>query len=86
MIFLLFQFATKRGISVIGLLNSGAIRVPALTGTISLIDVMEMLPFGNSIDLLQLKGKTIRNIIGKSAAGIRTSEDHKAFLQVSGKT
>ena len=47
---------------------------------------MEMLPFGNSIDLLQLKGKTIRNIIGKSAAGIGTSEDHKAFLQVSGKT
>ena len=52
-----------------------------------MVDILEMLPFGNSIDIVQLKGKTIRESFEKSAAlwSFNEKETLRGFLQVSGK-
>ena len=52
-----------------------------------MVDILEMLPFGNSIDIVQLKGKTIRESFEKSAAlwSFNEREILRSFIQVSGK-
>ena len=68
-------------------INSGAIRTPVLSGDITMADLFQVLPFENSIDLLELKGSTIRQILEISAGLLSHEEDNTngAFIQVSGK-
>ncbi|KAG5277446.1 hypothetical protein AALO_G00117710 [Alosa alosa] len=68
------------------LLNGGAVRSPiderARNGSITMEDLIAVLPFGSTFDLLQLKGSTIRKAFehGVRRHGGGTGE----FLQVSG--
>ena len=61
----------------IGLLNSGAIRGGLLIGNITYADMLTVLPFGNSVDLIQLSGKHLREALEQSVS-------HSSSLQVSG--
>ena len=51
-------------------LNSGAVRRDFNTGTVSVADVMEVLPFGNTLVLVDLTGAELRTAL----------EEHIAFL------
>ncbi|XP_012679397.2 5'-nucleotidase isoform X2 [Clupea harengus] len=68
------------------LLNGGAVRSPiderARNGSITMEDLIAVLPFGSTFDLVQLKGSTIRKAFehGVRRYGSSTGE----FLQVSG--
>ncbi|XP_062406682.1 5'-nucleotidase [Sardina pilchardus] len=68
------------------LLNGGAVRSPiderARNGSITMEDLIAVLPFGSTFDLLQLRGSTIRKALehGVRRHGGGTGE----FLQVSG--
>ena len=68
------------------LINSGAIRGKSLGDEITMTDIIEALPFGNSIDNLDLKGSTIRDVLEKSARLLSTDEKNTGggFIQVSG--
>ena len=70
----------------IGLINSGGIRGGFEIGEITTADMLAVLPFKNSIDLITMKGKHIREALQDSAG--RLSADGKfssgGFLQVSG--
>ncbi|MDI9571210.1 MAG: bifunctional metallophosphatase/5'-nucleotidase [Pseudomonadota bacterium] len=54
----------------LSLLNSGAVRRDFNAGTVSVADVMEALPFGNTLVLVDLTGRELR----------RTLEEYLAFL------
>ncbi|XP_061098371.1 snake venom 5'-nucleotidase-like [Conger conger] len=68
------------------ILNSGSIRAPlderSRNGSITMADLISVLPFGGTYDLVQLKGSTLRNAFEHSVKrhGSGTGE----FLQVSG--
>ncbi|XP_072044178.1 snake venom 5'-nucleotidase-like [Amphiura filiformis] len=63
-------------------INAGAIRASIDKGEIRVRDVHEVLPFGNTFDAVEIKGKYIREMLEHSAAGY---EDYSGrFLQVSG--
>ena len=70
----------------IGLINSGGIRGGFEIGEITVADMLAVIPFKNSIDLITIKGKYIRQALQESAG--RLSEEGKlsggGFLQVSG--
>ena len=51
-------------------LNSGAVRRDLNTGTVSVADVMEVLPFGNTLVLIDLTGEELQTAL----------EEHIAFL------
>ncbi|KAM4625869.1 snake venom 5'-nucleotidase-like [Polymixia lowei] len=68
------------------MLNSGAIRTAIdehyKNGTITMEDILSVLPFGGTFDLVQLKGSTLKKVFEHSVHryGSNTGE----FLQVSG--
>ena len=68
---------------------SGSIRANELDGTITLADVLEVFPFENSIDYLELKGSTLRTVLERSAEILSPDPDEEIteghFMQVSGK-
>ena len=88
-IFFPFKYKEKQNINTIAMTNSGAIRVNELNGAITLADVLEVFPFENSIDYLELKGSTLRTVLERSAEILSPDLDEEIteghFMQVSGK-
>ena len=69
------------------MINSGGIRSGLSSGNITLADLLEIFPFENSIDMLELRGSTIRQILKRSAGLLITEEEEDppgGFIQVSG--
>ena len=68
------------------MINSGGMRSSTLGKSITMADLLEVFPFENSIDIMELKGSTIRQILEKSAGLLSTEEQntHGGFIQVSG--
>ena len=75
--------------NTIAMTNSGAIRVNELNSTITLADVLEVFPFEDTIDYLELKGSTLRTVLERSAEILSLDPDEEItggpFMQVSGK-
>jgi 5'-nucleotidase len=70
----------------IGLWNGGGIRdfVTNAWTNITLEDLFSMMPFGNTIELIQLKGDIIRQAFEYAVRDYQTEDAHGRFLQVSG--
>jgi len=84
---MVYYYETKYNIMNIAMINSGAIRTNTLGGNITTADLLEVFPFENSIDIVELRGSTIRQILKRSAGLLpKTEEDdpHGGFIQVSG--
>ncbi|XP_054651781.1 5'-nucleotidase [Dunckerocampus dactyliophorus] len=68
------------------MLNSGAIRSAIderhKNGTISMEEILTVLPFGSTMDLIQIKGSTMKKAFEHSVH--RYGDMHGEFLQVSG--
>ena len=70
----------------IAIMNSGGIKSKILEDTLSMEDLLKILPYKNTIDVLELKGSTIRKVLEKSTLLLFSEkEDLGSFLQVSGK-
>ena len=69
-------------------MNSGAVRSDLDIGSITYADVLTVLPFGNSVDMLTLYGRTVRKLLEKSAALLSKDSPNTegGFIQVSGKS
>ena len=74
-------------------MNSGGIRSAIEIGKISFSDMIGLLPFSNTNDLITLTGKDLKMVLEFSAKGLVWTEDGLAFnrslstggfLQVSG--
>ena len=79
---------------LIALINSGGIRNDLDKGNISFSDMMGILPFSNTVDIVMLKGKDLRAVLESSAASLQLKETSPGrkevqgrgkFLQVSGR-
>jgi 5'-nucleotidase len=70
----------------IGLWNGGGIRdfVTNAWTNITLEDLFSMMPFGNTVELIQLKGDVIRQAFEYAVRDYQTEDAHGRFLQVSG--
>ena len=57
------------------------------TGDISIGDVITVLPFRNTVDIVEMKGKHVLGMLENSVAYYSTESDKLfgGFLQVSGK-
>ena len=62
--------------------NGGGLRAPILTGTVTLGDVMETLPFGNAIATFELQGQYVKAALENGAS--RYPSANGGFAQVSG--
>ena len=70
----------------IAIMNSGGIKTEILEDALSMEDLLKILPYKNTIDVLELKGSTIRKVLEKSTLLLSSEkEDLGSFLQVSGK-
>ncbi len=69
--------------TLIALQNGGGVRVTLPAGNITLADVFKVLPFGNSLAIMDLKGSEIKEAL---ELGVKTAPDtaNGAFLQVAG--
>lgn len=72
--------------AAIGLWNGGGIRdfVTKPWTNITLEDLYSMMPFGNTIELIQLKGETIRQAFEYAVSDYQVEDAHGRFLQASG--
>jgi len=68
---------------LIGLINSGGIRTSLDKGNISFSDLLGLLPFSNTVDIVMLKGRDLRDTLEFSASSLGTDKRGR-FLQVSG--
>jgi 5'-nucleotidase / UDP-sugar diphosphatase len=68
--------------TVIALQNSGGIRASIDTGDITLGEVLTVMPFGNSLGIMELTGAEIKEALEHSVSAAPTASG--AFLQVSG--
>lgn len=68
--------------TVIALQNGGGIRASIDSGDMTLSEILTVLPFGNSLGIMELTGKEIREALEHSVA--LAPEQSGAFLQVSG--
>jgi len=77
----------KRNTSAIAIINSGAIRADEISGQITRADLLQIDPFENNVEFLEIKGSILRTEFEKSAK-LLTPENELdpdgAFLQVSG--
>ena len=55
-------------------------------GTITRGDVMTLMPFGNSVDIISIRGKYLRQALEHSVSRYDVTDRPGAFLQVSGKS
>lgn len=62
--------------------NGGGLRAPIITGTVTMGDVLETLPFGNAIATFELQGVYVREAL-ENGARLYPSENG-GFAQVSG--
>ena len=85
--FTYLQHANKRNTSAISITNSGSIRSDILSGKITGADLLQIDPFENYVEFLEIKGSILRTEFEKSAK-LLTPENELdpdgAFLQVSG--
>lgn len=67
-------------------MNSGGIRGSFEIGNISMADLLTVMPFGNTIDLITIKGRYIKETFEKAAARMKPDGETSSggFLQVSG--
>ena len=68
----------------IGILNSGGIRADIAKGDISYKDLLDVMPFSNSIGVVKVKGQAILDALEWGARSV--PEETGSFLQVSGIT
>uniref|UniRef100_A0A0B6ZWT7 5'-nucleotidase n=1 Tax=Arion vulgaris TaxID=1028688 RepID=A0A0B6ZWT7_9EUPU len=70
----------------IGLVNAGSFRASILKGNITIEQVIYVQPFRNTIDLIEISGKTLVDMLEFSASKWNTvlGETFGGFLQVSG--
>lgn len=68
--------------TVIALQNGGGIRTSIPAGEFTLAKVLEVMPFGNSLGIMQLTGSEIREALEHSVKNAPTASG--AFMQVSG--
>ena len=81
---LFLKYATKLNIAMI---NSGGMRAKSLGNDITMEDLLNVFPYENSIDVMELKGGTIRKVLEKSAKLLSPEKPNTGggFIQVSGK-
>lgn len=79
-------YATRKQKTQIAFQNGGGIRTSIPQGKINLGQILEVLPFSNSISVFGLKGSDVRLALenGVSRAESNTNEGTGRFLQVSG--
>ncbi len=68
----------------VALENGGGIRSSIEKGQITLGDVLTVLPFGNLVSTLKLKGSDLQAVLENSVSRVDASEGTGRFLQVSG--
>ena len=83
----ILKYATKLNITTIAMINSGGMRAKSLANSITLEDLLNVFPYENSIDVMELKGGTIRKVLEKSAKLLSPEKPNTGggFIQVSGK-
>jgi 2',3'-cyclic-nucleotide 2'-phosphodiesterase (5'-nucleotidase family) len=83
----ILKYATKLNITTIAMINSGGMRAKSLGNSITLEDLLNVFPYENSIDVMELKGGTIRKVLEKSAKLLSPEKRNTegGFIQVSGK-
>ena len=62
--------------------NGGGMRAPLISGTVSLGDVMDVLPFGNTLATFDLKGSDVRLALENGVSAVETESGR--FAQVAG--
>ena len=55
-----------------------------MTGDITLADIISVMPFGNTIDTLDLEGRYVREMLERSVAEYSPIDQVGSFLQMSG--
>lgn len=72
----------------VAVMNGGAIRASiderGVNGSITYGDMLLVAPFSNTVDLIKLKGKTLRKMFEFSVSNYKEGEASGRFLQVSG--
>ena len=63
-------------------MNSGGIRNSIEIGNISFSDMMGMMPFSNTVDLITLTGRDLKTILEFSARGLAMEEKADGTLEV----
>ena len=84
---LIFQHTNKRNTSAIAILNSGGIRTDSISGKITREDLLQIDPFDNNVEFLEIKGSILRTVFEKSAQLLTPENELNpdgGFLQVSG--
>ena len=76
-----FKWRTKADIAIV---NGGGLRSDLPAGDITRGDIMSIFPFGNTIQVVEISGKTIREMLNHSVYGYPAS--FGGFLDVSGLT
>ncbi|XP_045197744.2 5'-nucleotidase-like isoform X2 [Mercenaria mercenaria] len=76
--------ATQWAPAAIAVWNGGGIRASIDKGAISAGEIISLMPFGNTLDIVTVKGKNIRDQLEKSVQEWNENEPHGRFLQMSG--
>ena len=84
---LILKYSTKLDITTIAMINSGGMRAKSLGNDITMEDLLNVFPYENSIDVMELKGGAIRKVMEKSAKLLSPEKPNTGggFIQVSGK-
>lgn len=85
-LFLQFQNMIEHASVLLALCNAGGIRTSIEPGTIIYNNLLTMLPFGSTLDLIKVPGKTLKAAF-EHAVGVETVEKNTIFrnlLQMSG--
>ena len=70
---------------LIALINSGGIRNDLDKGNISFSDMMGILPFSNTVDIVKLKGKDLKAALELSASSLHVEEVSPGKMEVQGE-
>ncbi|GAB1603076.1 5'-nucleotidase-like [Argonauta hians] len=84
MVFFSAQFAQKDSWSksAIAVLNGGSIRSSVEAGNITYLQIIETLPFANSVDIIEITGETLMAVLEQAVVDFRPGRGK--FLQMSG--
>lgn len=66
------------------IIGGGSIRASIGQGDITLADIISVMPFGNTIDTLDLEGRYVREMLERSVAEYSPIDQVGSFLQMSG--
>ncbi|OWF50209.1 5'-nucleotidase-like [Mizuhopecten yessoensis] len=70
--------------AAIAIINSGGIRAPIEQGNITRGELLTLMPFGNTVDVIDIKGKYLRQALEHSVENYSPIDKPGAFLQMSG--